>query len=84
MIPERERWTSHLSRFFFHLKKCAAARVALAKAGRIPVSEQIVKGVRSYTKGSECPWIRVSKCAIKKLYRKMHKTITKLHNIFEE
>ena len=67
MIPEREGWTSHLSRFFFYLKKCAAARVALAKAGRIPVSEQIVKGVRSYTKGSECPWIRVSKCAIKKL-----------------
>ena len=23
--------------------------------------------VRSYTKGSECPWILVSKCAIKKL-----------------
>ena len=69
---------------FFHLKKCAAARVALAKAGRIPVSEQIVKGVRSYTKGSECPWIRVSKCAIKKLYRKMHKTITKLHDVFEK
>ena len=40
---------------------------SLAKAGRIPVSEQIVKGVRSYTKGSECPWILVSKCAIKKL-----------------
>ena len=45
---------------FFHLKKCAAARVAMAKVGRIPVSEQIVKGVRSYTKGSECLWIRVS------------------------
>ena len=56
----------------------------MAKAGRIPVSEQIVKGVRSYTKGSECPWIRVSKCAIKKLYRKMHKTITKLHDVFEK